>query len=104
MHMLCRSSSPVSYGHDIVASRGSQRDEWNADLLGCCSEPALCRSMYLIFVQQKTFIIMLLFALFSLVISLWYFTCFFLLILSRTTQFMLFLHKLLPLYLHFVIT
>ncbi|TVU48336.1 hypothetical protein EJB05_07970 [Eragrostis curvula] len=32
-----RCSSPVSYGHD-----GSRRDEWHADLLGCCSEPALC--------------------------------------------------------------
>lgn len=37
-----RSSSPISYGHDLVSSRGSQGDEWHADLLGCCSEPSLC--------------------------------------------------------------
>nr|CAB3497032.1 unnamed protein product [Digitaria exilis] len=36
-----RCSSPVSYGHDLVSSRGSYSDEWHADLLGCCSEPAL---------------------------------------------------------------
>jgi len=34
--------SPVSYGHDPVSRRGSYSDEWHADLLGCCSEPALC--------------------------------------------------------------
>ncbi|XP_062216759.1 cell number regulator 13-like isoform X2 [Phragmites australis] len=37
-----RCSSPVSYGHNLVSSRVSQMDEWHADLLGCCSEPALC--------------------------------------------------------------
>ncbi|RCV46475.1 hypothetical protein SEVIR_9G539400v4 [Setaria viridis] len=37
-----RCSSPVSYGHDLVSRRGSYSDEWHADLLGCCSEPALC--------------------------------------------------------------
>ncbi|CAL4929136.1 unnamed protein product [Urochloa decumbens] len=37
-----RCSSPVSYVHDGVSSRGSYSDEWHADLLGCCSEPALC--------------------------------------------------------------
>lgn len=37
-----RCSSQVSYGHDLVSSRGSYSDEWHADLLGCCSEPALC--------------------------------------------------------------
>ncbi|KAL6902380.1 hypothetical protein ACP4OV_005256 [Aristida adscensionis] len=37
-----RCPSPVSYDHDMISSRGSHRDEWHADLLGCCSEPALC--------------------------------------------------------------
>ncbi|CAM0870863.1 unnamed protein product [Alopecurus aequalis] len=38
-----RSSTPVSYNHDLVSTTGgSYSDEWHADLLGCCSEPALC--------------------------------------------------------------
>ncbi|KAI4992940.1 hypothetical protein ZWY2020_007253 [Hordeum vulgare] len=37
-----RSSSPVPYNHDLVSSTASYSDEWRADLLGCCSEPALC--------------------------------------------------------------
>ncbi|XP_072954472.1 cell number regulator 13 [Typha angustifolia] len=42
-HVASRSASPVSSGHDLISSRGSQRlEEWNADLLGCCSEPSLC--------------------------------------------------------------
>uniref|UniRef100_A0A452YHQ0 Uncharacterized protein n=1 Tax=Aegilops tauschii subsp. strangulata TaxID=200361 RepID=A0A452YHQ0_AEGTS len=34
-------SSPVPYNHDLVSSTASYSDEWHADLLGCCSEPAL---------------------------------------------------------------
>ncbi|KAK1388059.1 protein MID1-COMPLEMENTING ACTIVITY 1 [Heracleum sosnowskyi] len=38
-----RNTSSVSSGRDLLSSRGSQRNEdWNSDLLGCCSEPALC--------------------------------------------------------------
>lgn len=38
-----RSSTPVPYNHDLVSTTGgSHSDEWHADLLGCCSEPALC--------------------------------------------------------------
>lgn len=44
LYILCRCSSPVSYDRDLVSSRGSYNDEWHADLLGCCSEPALCMS------------------------------------------------------------
>lgn len=43
--VLCRNTSSVSSGRDLLSSRGSQRNEdWNSDLLGCCSEPALCMS------------------------------------------------------------
>ncbi|KAE8709489.1 Protein MID1-COMPLEMENTING ACTIVITY 1 [Hibiscus syriacus] len=38
-----RNTSSVSSGHDLLSHRGSHRyEEWNADLLGCCSEPSLC--------------------------------------------------------------
>ncbi|KAK8716825.1 hypothetical protein V6N13_044122 [Hibiscus sabdariffa] len=38
-----RNISSVSSGHDLLSNRGSHRyEEWNADLLGCCSEPSLC--------------------------------------------------------------
>lgn len=38
-----RTTSSVSSGHDLLSSRGSHRhEEWHSDLLGCCSEPALC--------------------------------------------------------------
>ncbi|KAK8673305.1 hypothetical protein V6N13_111651 [Hibiscus sabdariffa] len=38
-----RNTSSVSSGHDLLSNRGSHRnEEWNADLLGCCSEPSLC--------------------------------------------------------------
>jgi hypothetical protein len=53
MYVRCRCSSQVPYGHDLVSSRGSYSDEWHADLLGCCSEPALCTSINLIFELQK---------------------------------------------------
>ncbi|GJN09044.1 hypothetical protein PR202_ga27011 [Eleusine coracana subsp. coracana] len=46
-------SAPRSYEHDLVSSKGSGRDEWHADLLGCCSEPALCMYIDLIFEQPK---------------------------------------------------
>ena len=50
----CRSSTPVPYNHDLVLSTGgSQSDEWHADLLGCCSEPALCMSICLLGVRWK---------------------------------------------------
>jgi len=53
MYARCRCSSQVPYGHDLVSSRGSYSDEWHADLLGCCSEPALCMSINLIFELWK---------------------------------------------------
>lgn len=53
MYILRRYPSEVSYGHDLVSSRGSYSDEWHADLLGCCSEPALCMSINLIFELWK---------------------------------------------------
>lgn len=53
MYVRCRCSSQVPYGHDLVSSRGSYSDEWHADLLGCCSEPALCTSINLIFELRK---------------------------------------------------
>ncbi|KAL5557501.1 hypothetical protein UlMin_039737 [Ulmus minor] len=38
-----RNTSSVSSGHDLLSTRGSyDDDEWHTDLLGCCSEPALC--------------------------------------------------------------
>ncbi|MBA0677602.1 hypothetical protein Goari_019001 [Gossypium aridum] len=41
--MTSRNTSSVSSGHDLLSDRGSHRyEEWNADLLGCCSEPSLC--------------------------------------------------------------
>ncbi|KAB2036522.1 hypothetical protein ES319_D03G007200v1 [Gossypium barbadense] len=41
--MTSRNTSSVSSGHDLLSNRGSHRyEEWNADLLGCCSEPSLC--------------------------------------------------------------
>jgi hypothetical protein len=42
---LCRNTSSVSSRDDLLSSRGShQQEEWHADLLGCCSEPYLCKS------------------------------------------------------------
>lgn len=33
----------VPTGHDLISSKGiHHREEWHSDLLGCCSEPALC--------------------------------------------------------------
>ncbi|KAH1113321.1 hypothetical protein J1N35_006699 [Gossypium stocksii] len=41
--MTSRNTSSVLSGHDLLFDRGSHRyEEWNADLLGCCSEPSLC--------------------------------------------------------------
>ncbi|XP_020272477.1 cell number regulator 13-like [Asparagus officinalis] len=38
-----RYASSVSSGHDLISDRGSHRhDEWQFDLLDCCSEPGLC--------------------------------------------------------------
>ncbi|XP_038723721.1 protein MID1-COMPLEMENTING ACTIVITY 1-like [Tripterygium wilfordii] len=38
-----RNTSSVSSGHDLLSSKGSHRhEEWNTDLLSCCSEPSLC--------------------------------------------------------------
>lgn len=40
---MSRHSSSVSSKHDLLSTRSSHwHDEWNADLLGCCSEPYLC--------------------------------------------------------------
>ncbi|PQM32969.1 protein MID1-COMPLEMENTING ACTIVITY 1 [Prunus yedoensis var. nudiflora] len=40
---ISRNTSSVSSGHDLLSTRGSHRhEEWNTDLLGCCSEPSLC--------------------------------------------------------------
>ncbi|KAG8497630.1 hypothetical protein CXB51_008853 [Gossypium anomalum] len=40
--MTSRNTSSVSSGHDLLSDRGSHRyEEWNADLLGCFSEPSL---------------------------------------------------------------
>ncbi|KAE8655949.1 Cell number regulator 13 [Hibiscus syriacus] len=36
-----RNTFSVSSGHDLLSHRGSHRYEWNADLLGCCSEPSV---------------------------------------------------------------
>ncbi|XP_020084553.1 cell number regulator 13 [Ananas comosus] len=42
-YVASRNASPVSSGRDLISNRGSYRhEEWNADLLGCCSEPYLC--------------------------------------------------------------
>ncbi|KAG0458731.1 hypothetical protein HPP92_021859 [Vanilla planifolia] len=38
---VSRSDSAVS-GHDLISRKASHKDEWNSDLLGCCSEPSLC--------------------------------------------------------------
>lgn len=49
MAISCRNASPVSSGRDLISNRGSYRhEEWNADLLGCCSEPYLCMSAFTI--------------------------------------------------------
>ncbi|BBH08054.1 PLAC8 family protein [Prunus dulcis] len=41
---MSRNTSSVSSGHDLLSTRGSHRhEEWNTDLLGCCSEPSLCK-------------------------------------------------------------
>ncbi|MFQ6623419.1 hypothetical protein Gotur_003836, partial [Gossypium turneri] len=46
--MTSRNTSSVSSGHDLLSDRGSHRyEEWNADLLGCCSEPSLCKSFFM---------------------------------------------------------
>ncbi|CAN1342001.1 Protein MID1-COMPLEMENTING ACTIVITY 1 [Linum perenne] len=38
-----RNASSVSSGHDLLSRKGSSHDEeWQTDLLGCCSEPLLC--------------------------------------------------------------
>lgn len=38
-----RYAASVSSGRDLISDKGSQRhEEWHSDLLGCCSEPALC--------------------------------------------------------------
>ena len=48
-HVCCciyvhRKTSSVSSGHDLLSTRGSHRhEEWHTDLLGCCSEPCLCK-------------------------------------------------------------
>lgn len=42
-----RSISTVSSGHDLISNRGSHRhEEWNSDLLDCCSEPYLCMKTF----------------------------------------------------------
>lgn len=42
--IFCRNTSSVSSGQDLLSNRGSHRhEEWNTDLLGCCSEPSLCK-------------------------------------------------------------
>ncbi|TQD85732.1 hypothetical protein C1H46_028648 [Malus baccata] len=44
-----RNTSSVSSRHDLLSTRGSHRnEEWNTDLLGCCSEPALCKFFILL--------------------------------------------------------
>ncbi|CAN1341996.1 Protein MID1-COMPLEMENTING ACTIVITY 1 [Linum perenne] len=41
--MNVRNASSVSSGHDLLSRKGSSHDEeWQTDLLGCCSEPLLC--------------------------------------------------------------
>ncbi|CAN1342000.1 Protein MID1-COMPLEMENTING ACTIVITY 1 [Linum perenne] len=41
--VACRNASSVSSGHDLLSRKGSSHDEeWQTDLLGCCSEPLLC--------------------------------------------------------------
>lgn len=47
------STSKISPGHDLISNSGSHRDEWNSDLLGCCSEPSLCFKTF--FVPCGTF-------------------------------------------------
>lgn len=43
-----RYASAASSGRDLVSDRGSHRhEEWHSDLLGCCSEPALCMKTFL---------------------------------------------------------
>lgn len=38
-----RYASSVSSGRDLMSEKGSHsHEEWHSDLLGCCSEPALC--------------------------------------------------------------
>ncbi|XP_010531103.1 PREDICTED: protein MID1-COMPLEMENTING ACTIVITY 1-like [Tarenaya hassleriana] len=38
-----RTTSSVSSGHDLLSTRSSKhREEWETDLLDCCSEPSLC--------------------------------------------------------------
>ncbi|CAN0861338.1 Protein MID1-COMPLEMENTING ACTIVITY 1 [Linum grandiflorum] len=40
---ISRDTSSVSSGHDLLSRKGSSHDEeWQTDLLGCCSEPLLC--------------------------------------------------------------
>ncbi|CAN1184754.1 Protein MID1-COMPLEMENTING ACTIVITY 1 [Linum perenne] len=40
---VSRNASSVSSGHDLLSRKGSSHDEeWQTDLLGCCSEPLLC--------------------------------------------------------------
>ncbi|CAN1341998.1 Protein MID1-COMPLEMENTING ACTIVITY 1 [Linum perenne] len=42
-------ASSVSSGHDLLSRKGSSHDEeWQTDLLGCCSEPLLSRPLLLI--------------------------------------------------------
>ncbi|OAY60913.1 protein MID1-COMPLEMENTING ACTIVITY 1 [Manihot esculenta] len=42
-HSALRNTSSFSSGDDLLSHRGSyQHEEWQSDLLGCCSEPSLC--------------------------------------------------------------
>lgn len=42
-----RYASTVSSGRDLISDRGSHmHEEWHSDLLGCCSEPALCMKTF----------------------------------------------------------
>ncbi|KAG0457034.1 hypothetical protein HPP92_022191 [Vanilla planifolia] len=45
---VSRSDSAVS-GHDLISRKASHKDEWNSDLLGCCSEPSLCEFLGSVF-------------------------------------------------------
>lgn len=56
---LCRTTSSDSLGHDMSSHREHHgHEEWHSDLLGCCSEPSLCMS---IFMNSFTFIIIVFF-------------------------------------------
>lgn len=66
-----RNTSSFSSDHTLMSSGGSYgHDEWHTDLLGCCSEPLLCKffllAVIILFDQQCNLLITVIFSPFQI--------------------------------------